>query len=63
MRRADAELRAHRLLRWYPKEWRLRYGEEFTELLVDDIAERPRSWRRTVDVARSGIAAQSHSGR
>lgn len=58
MRRAEAGRRARRLIRWYPRDWRLRYGEEFTQLLTDDIAERPRSWHRTVDVARSGLAAQ-----
>lgn len=58
MRRASPEQRARRLVRWYPKEWRRRYGEEFTELLVYDIGERPRSWHRTLDVARSGLAAQ-----
>jgi hypothetical protein len=30
---APAE-RAARLLRWYPRGWRSRYGEEFAELLV-----------------------------
>jgi hypothetical protein len=58
MRRADADRRARRLLRWYPRSWRLRYGEEFTQLLIDDISERPRCWRRTLDVARSGVTAR-----
>jgi hypothetical protein len=56
--RPEAERRARRLLRWYPKAWRDRYGEEFAQLLIDDIRERPRSWHRTLDVARSGLAAQ-----
>ena len=46
------------MLRWYPKAWRSRYGEEFTELLISDIAERPRSWSRTADVIRGGIVAR-----
>ncbi len=50
--------RAGRLLRWYPKAWRSHYGEEFTELLICDIVERPRSRARTADVARAGIAAR-----
>lgn len=58
MRRAGADRRARRLVRWYPKEWRVRYGEEFTQLLADDITEQPQSWHRTLDVARSGLAAQ-----
>jgi hypothetical protein len=49
---------AARLLRWYPKGWRSRYGEEFTELLISDISERPGSWARTADVARGGIVAR-----
>jgi len=50
--------RATSLLRWYPKEWRARYGDEFAELLISDLAERPRSWRRTLDVARNGLVAR-----
>jgi hypothetical protein len=53
-----ARLRAARLLRWYPRRWRERYGEEFTELLVSDIAERPDSLARTIDVARGGLLAR-----
>ena len=58
---ADADTAARRaalLLRWYPRAWRSRYGEEFTELLIADIGERPRSRSRTADVIRSGIAAR-----
>jgi hypothetical protein len=50
--------RAARLLLWYPRTWRARYGEEFTELLISDIAERPRSTARTLDVARGGLVAR-----
>jgi hypothetical protein len=50
--------RAARLLRCYPGEWRARYGEEFTELLVADLDERPHSLRRGLDVARSGAVAR-----
>ena len=53
-----AARRAARLLRWYPRSWRARYGEEFAELLMADIAERPRSRSRTADVLRSGIVAR-----
>ena len=49
---------AERLLRWYPRPWRDRYGAEFAELLVSDIAERPRSLRRSLDVARGGVLAR-----
>jgi hypothetical protein len=50
--------RAERLLRWYPRAWRDRYGPEFTELLIADIDERPRSPRRSLDVMRGGIRAR-----
>ena len=50
--------RVHRLLRWYPASWRARYGEEFAELLVAEMAERPRSWRRNADVIKSGLVAR-----
>ena len=56
--RRRAEDRAARLLRWYPKAWRSRYGEEFTELLIADLCERPRSRSRTADVIRGGIVAR-----
>jgi hypothetical protein len=49
--------RAARLLRWYPRSWRDRYGDEFTELLISDIEERPRSAARWFDVARGGLVA------
>ena len=45
------------MLRWYPREWRARYGEEFTELLVSDMSERSRSVRTPADVAVNGIVA------
>jgi len=50
--------RATRLLCWYPRTWRDRYGDEFTELLISDIEERPRSAARTGDVARGGVLAR-----
>ena len=50
--------RAKRLVRCYPRTWRARYGEEFTQLLVDDISERPRSAGRAADVLRSGLLAR-----
>jgi hypothetical protein len=52
------ERSAARLLRWYPAAWRTRYGEEFTELLLAEYAERPRSWRRTANVVGSGVLAR-----
>ena len=54
----DLRKRAERFLRWYPCEWRDRYGEEFVEFLVAELEEQPRSVGRTVDVARSGLLAR-----
>jgi hypothetical protein len=53
-----AARRAHRLVRCYPSDWRARYGDEFEQLVIDDITERPRSLTRTADVVRSGLAAR-----
>jgi len=53
-----ASRRAERLVRCYPRAWRVRYGEEFTQFLADDIAERPHSVTRTADVLRSGTLAR-----
>lgn len=53
-----ARIRAERLLRWYPRAWRDRYGAEFAELLISDITERPKAPSRTLDVARGGIVAR-----
>jgi hypothetical protein len=54
----DAQARAARLVRWYPKEWRTRYGDEFRELLVAQIADQPRSRACTLDVAFGAIMAR-----
>jgi hypothetical protein len=53
-----AERTAALLLRCYPASWRARYGAEFTELLLDEFAERPRNWQRTADVIRGGLMAR-----
>jgi hypothetical protein len=54
----SATRRARRLLRFYPRVWRARYGEEFIQLLIDDMSERPRSVSRTADVVRTGLLAR-----
>lgn len=38
----------------YPKLWRERYGDEFTELLVSEFEGEPTSWRRTANVVLMG---------
>ena len=55
---AQFEQRARRLLRCYPRSWRTRYGAEFTELLIAEMAEEPRNRRRTLDVVRGGLLAR-----
>jgi hypothetical protein len=55
---AAASARADRLIRWYPRAWRQRYGEEFGELLIADLRERPRCAARTFDIARGGLLAR-----
>jgi hypothetical protein len=54
--------RARRLLRWYPAAWRERYGEEFVQLLIADMHERPRCASRTFDVFRGGMLARLTAG-
>jgi hypothetical protein len=55
--------RAASLLRWYPRQWRDRYGDEFAELLMSEVSEQPHSWRRSADVARTGLTARlSYAG-
>ena len=49
---------ARRLLLWYPRAWRFRYGEEFAELLAADLADQGSSWRRTWNVAGTGLRAR-----
>ena len=53
-----ATRRAERLVRLYPRTWRQRYGDEFTELLIADLCERPRSLSRTLDVIRGALLAR-----
>ena len=45
-------------MRWYPREWRARYGDEFEEMLLAEFDERPASWRRSVDIAAHGVLAR-----
>jgi hypothetical protein len=54
----NGDRRATRLLRCYPREWRIRYGDEFAALLLAEFTERPRSMSRTVDVVCGGLLAR-----
>ena len=48
------EREAQRLVRCYPKGWRARYGDEFTQLLVDELTEGEVSVARKLDVFAHG---------
>jgi hypothetical protein len=47
--------RVRRLLLWYPRAWRARYGDEFAELLAAELAERGPCWQRSANIAVSGL--------
>ena len=50
--------RASRLLLWYPRAWRARYGEEFAELLAAELTEQGPCSGRSANVAISGLRAR-----
>jgi hypothetical protein len=52
--------RVARLLRWYPRGWRERYGDEFSELLRESLRDGRRVW---LDVVRSGIGERLRGDR
>ena len=54
---ARTERRIARLLSWYPPQWRVRYGEEFAELLGQTIRDGHGGPRLTLNVIREGDAA------
>ena len=45
---------ARRALRWYPRRWRRRYGDELVALLEDTFGEEPLSVRCRIGLCRSG---------
>ena len=49
-----SSLRVQRLLRWYPRAWRDRYGDEFAALLEEQCAGRRPPLRLRLDVVRGG---------
>jgi len=49
-----------RLLRWYPRAWRERYGEEFLALVEDTLDGRRAGWRLRLGVAWSGLRERGH---
>ncbi len=50
-----------RLLRWYPRAWRERYGEEFLALLEDELAGAAPGPSFRLRVALSGLRERGHA--
>jgi hypothetical protein len=59
----SVERRAARLLRCYPRGWRARYEDEFTQLVLDQMADGSWSLTRSLDVLGHGLLARlTYSG-
>jgi hypothetical protein len=56
-----AATRAAQLLRWYPKDWRERYGDEFEALLCSSLTDGKGGIRFSIDVAREGLVTRLES--
>ncbi len=52
-----------KLLRWYPRAWRERYGEEFLAMVQDSLDGRGSGWRLRLSVARAGLRERGHRAR
>jgi hypothetical protein len=48
------------LLRWYPRAWRERYGEELLALIHDTLDEGRPTWRLRLSVAWGGVRERGH---
>jgi hypothetical protein len=55
---ARRQRRVTRLLRWYPADWRARYGDEMAALMHDTIADGRGGVRLSLNVAREGLATR-----
>ena len=53
-------MKAARLLRWYPRAWRERYGEELLALIQDTLDEGRPSWRLRLGVISGGLRERVH---
>ncbi|MGH3153400.1 MAG: hypothetical protein ACRDOB_22080, partial [Streptosporangiaceae bacterium] len=49
-----------RLLRWYPRAWRERYGSELLALIQDTLDQGLPTWRLRLSVARGGLRERGH---
>ena len=52
-----------KLLRWYPRAWRERYGDEFLAMVEDSLDGRPPTIRLHLSVARAGLRERGHQVR
>lgn len=60
MRDGDAgRRRPARLLRWYPDEWRRRYGDELAALIEDELGDGAPTVRLRISLARAGLAERA----
>ena len=53
-------MRPARLLRWYPRTWRERYGEELLALIQDTLDEGRPTWRLRLGVIWGGLRERGH---
>ena len=53
-------MKAARLLRWYPRAWRERYGEELLVLIQDMLDEGRPTWRLRLGVISGGLRERGH---
>ncbi len=53
-------MRPARLLRWYPRTWRERYGEELLALIQDTLDEGRPTWRLRLSVTSGGLRERGH---
>jgi hypothetical protein len=51
------------LLRWYPRAWRERYGEELLALIQDTLDEGQPTWRLRLGVAWGGLRERARQAR
>jgi hypothetical protein len=52
-----------RLLRWYPRAWRERYGGELAALIQDDLDEGRPAWRLRLSVIGGGLRERGRQAR
>jgi hypothetical protein len=53
-------MKAARLLRWYPRAWQERYGEELLALIQDTLDEGRPTWRLRLGVISGGLRERAH---